>query len=89
MQDREHGLHNQLLQELTPPPKHLTRPHDEHASEQDLSDIDSVTALSMPLENRPAADRAQVKASLEGIRGIQKALSSLDPAAAAAGVNST
>lgn len=86
MQDQE-GIHNRLLQELAPPPKDLAHVHGSHASD-DVSDDDSITGLGGPLQHRPSADRAQVQASLEGIRGIQKALSSLDPASTAAVVNS-
>lgn len=62
--------------------------HGADASDDELSDVASISSLTTPLEHRPSADRAQVKASLEGIRGIQKALTSLNPASAAAAVNS-
>lgn len=84
------SIHNQLLQDLTPPPKHLTHMHSTHDSSQDSSDDDnSISALTEPLDHKPNADRAQVQASLEGIRGIQKALTSLDPKSATAAVNSS
>ena len=84
MQGQE-GNPNQVIQELTPPQGDLKGRHDEDILDDELSNAGSLTRS---LEHRPSADRAQVKASLEGIRGIQKALTSLDPSSAAAAVNS-
>lgn len=80
MQGQEDSIHSQLVRELTPPPKELTRMHATDSS----GDEHNVSDLSSPLAHKRSADRAQVQASLESIRGIQNALKTRSGTAAVA-----